>query len=266
MTVKRVPWHLFLGDARTVLAKLPAHHFHCAITSPPYYWQRDYNTAGQIGLEWRIDEYVNAIADSMDAVHRVLRKDGLLFLNLGDTYYSMKGQPQGHDRKNPGRRLGLRAVDTKGLGVPKKTTIGIPWRVALRMIDRGWILRSPIVWKRKQPVPEPSVRDRPWRTYEMVFMFAKSTSYFFSKESLGREQDVWTIASQSKTGNHPAVFPAQLVERCLKIGCPEGGNVLDPFVGSGTVLKVALNSGRPATGIDINQTFCRATASVLGEL
>ena len=120
--------------------------FHCAITSPPYYSQRDYKVNGQIGLEKTIDEYITAVADHMDQLKRVIRNDGTLFLNLGDTYYSAKGQPKGSDRKNSSRRFGLRAVDASGLGVPRKTAIGIPWRVALEMVARGWVLRSPIIW------------------------------------------------------------------------------------------------------------------------
>src|SRR5207244_13554109 len=125
---------------------------------------------GQLGNEPKIDAYVSNLADAMDGVKRVLRSDGLLFLNLGDTYYSAKGQPTGVDRKNGARRFGLRAVDASALGVPRKTIIGIPWRVALEMITRGWTLRSPIVWQRNGSIPEPTARDRPWRTYEMVFI------------------------------------------------------------------------------------------------
>lgn len=98
----------------------------------PYFWQRDYDVAGQIGLEPSIDGYVRSVCDTMDEIKRVLSRDGVLFLNPGDTYYSAKGKPQGHDPKHNGRRLKiLRAVDTSGLGVPQKTLIGIPWRVAL---------------------------------------------------------------------------------------------------------------------------------------
>jgi DNA modification methylase len=232
--------------------------FRCVVTSPPYYWQRDYKVAGQIGQEKTITGYVDAIANVMDEVRRVLTNDGLLFLNLGDTYYSAKGQPKGVDRKNGARRFGLRAVDASGLGVPRKTIIGIPWRVALEMIRRGWTLRSPIVWRREGSIPEPTAHDRPWRTHEMVFMFSKSPRYFFSRANLRGAEDVWTISSRPRGSNglHSAAFPDELVERCLEIGCPEGGAVLDPFVGTGTVLRVALASGRPATGIDLSEEFC----------
>ena len=216
--------------------------FNCAITSPPYYWQRDYKVLGQIGQEKTIDGFVKSVADTMDKVRRVLTADGLLFLNLGDTYYSAKGQPKGEDKKSSARRFGLRAVDASGLGVPRKTIIGIPWRVALEMVARGWILRSPIVWTRKGASPEPTAKDTPWRTYEMIFMFSKSPRYYFSRSALNREEDIWTISTRRRSngGVHAAAYPEQLVERCIQIGCPEGGRVLDPFAGTGTTLRVAL--------------------------
>jgi DNA modification methylase len=241
---------------------LPADRFSCVVTSPPYYWQRDYEVPGQIGQEPSIDGYVRAVCDTMDAVRRVLSRRGVLFLNLGDTYYSAKGKPQGRDPKHNGRRLKvLRAVDTSGLGVPQKTLIGIPWRAALEMIARGWILRAPIIWRREHAIPEPNALDRPWRTYEFMFMFTKSRKYDFAREPLksSRVEDVWTIESRPKAGRtHPAVFPAELVSRCLQLGNPRRGPVLDPFAGSGTVLRVALELGMSAVGIDLNPRFCRA--------
>ncbi len=257
-TREGIAWKVHRGDVNKVLATLQEGRFHCVITSPPYFWQRDYNVEGQIGKESRIEDYVNSLAAAMDSVKRVLRRDGLLFLNLGDTYYSAKGEPKGIDRKNGARRFGLRAVDASGLGVPRKTAIGIPWRVALAMIRRAWTLRSPIVWQREGSLPEPTAKDRPWRTYEMIFMFSQSPRYYFLRQALGGEEDIWKISSRPKNtkGVHSAAFPEELVEKCLRIGCPEGGEVLDPFAGSGTVLRVALRSRRPAAGIDLSGRFC----------
>lgn len=264
-TAEGVPWEVHKGDSSQVLSRLSANFYNCVITSPPYYWQRDYKVDGQIGLEKTIDEYVDKITETMESVRRVLTKDGLLFLNLGDTYYSAKGQPKGDDKKNGARRFGLRAVDASGLGVPRKTIIGIPWRIALSMIAKGWVLRSPIVWRREAVLPEPTAKDRPWRTYEMVFMFSKSPRYYFSRENLGEDEDVWTISDRptNTKGIHSAAFPEQLVKKCLNIGCPKDGHVLDPFAGSGTVLRVALNSGRAATGVDLSERYCQHMVSEL---
>jgi DNA modification methylase len=257
-TRERIAWEVHKGDAHNVLKGLEANSFNCVVTSPPYYWQRDYKVVGQIGQEKTIDGFVKNIADTMDQVRRVLAQDGLLFLNLGDTYYSAKGEPKGADKKSSARRFGLRAVDASGLGVPRKTIIGIPWRVALEMIKRGWILRSPIVWTRRGSIPEPTAKDRPWRTYEMVYMFSKSPRYYFSRGPLNGEQDIWTISTRRRSngGLHAAAYPEQLVERCIDIGCPPNGRVLDPFAGTGTTLRVALRSGRSASGIDLSEQFC----------
>ena len=260
-------WNLYCGDALRVVGALAADRYACVLTSPPYFWQRDYKVPGQIGLEPTIDGYVKAICDIMDEVRRVLDPKGVLFLNLGDTYYSAKGRPHGKDRKHNGRRLDtLRVVDASGLGKPKKTLLGMPWRVALEMIDRGWILRCPIIWRRENTVPEPNASDRPWRTYEHVFLFSKSRSYQFNRAALreAKVEDVWTVESHSRAGReHPAVFPGDLVRRCLAIGNPRRGPVLDPFAGSATVLRAALEFGADADGVDLSPAYCREAASCL---
>lgn len=272
-TVSGVDWRIYCGDARSVLTTLSDETFSCAITSPPYYWLRDYGVSDQIGKEETVSEYVQAIADTTDEVYRVLKKDGILFLNIGDTYYSGKGESQGKDPKNHKRRFGLRAVDKSGgLGIQlkPKTIIGIPWRVAIEMCTRGWILRSPIIWHRKGRLNE-AVKDRPRRSYEYIFMFVKNRKYYFNRDALltqNIEEDMWTITTRPKTTNgiDTAPFPDELVKRCIDIGCPPNGTVLDPFAGSGTTLRVAVQSGHPATGIDLNPSFCAYIANSLGLL
>lgn len=260
----RCQWNIYQGDATAVLKNFKDESYHCVVTSPPYYWLRDYGVAKQIGQEETVDEYVRAISSTMDEVYRVLKQTGVLFLNLGDTYYSGKGMSHGHDPKSNKRRFGLRAVDKSGgLGIQlrPKTIIGIPWRVATEMSRRGWILRSPIIWHRKHSLPE-AVKDRPRRSYEYVFMFVKDRKYYFNRQVLIDAQvaeDMWTITARPKPTNgiDTAPFPDELVQRCLDIGCPPEGAVLDPFAGSGTTLRVALQSGRSATGIDLNPEFCQ---------
>ena len=153
---------------------------------------------GQIGHEESVSAYVDAIANIMDEVYRTLTDDGLLFLNLGDTYYSGKGKSHGTDPKSSKRRFGLRAVDKSGglgIGLRPKSTIGIPWRVALEMAKRNWVVRSAIIWHRKHALIE-AVRDRPRRSYENIFMLAKSRRYFFNRPALRDvvvEEDVSTL-------------------------------------------------------------------------
>ena len=267
-----MPWQLFCGQALHALRFVDDSSIDCVITSPPYYWLRDYQVEGQIGLEDNVEDYVNAITDVMDAIFRVLNPTGTLFLNLGDTYYSGKGRPHGADKKSSKRRIGLRAVDKSGglgIGLQRKSVIGIPWRVALRMCERQWVLRSPIVWRRPQSLREP-VRDRPSRGYEHIFFFAKSRHYFFDKTRLPQEEteDVWTISARSKSNGakETAPFPDELVAQCLAVGCPPGGTVLDPFCGSGTTMRVALETGHPAIGIELSDSFCQYIRHELAEL
>jgi DNA modification methylase len=261
-SIEGLPWGVYRGDAEKVLERFPSESINCIVTSPPYYWLRDYGVDGQIGLEDSVDGYVKAIAGVMHEALRVLRKDGVLFLNIGDTYYSGKGASQGRDKKSNKRRFGLRAVDKSGglgIGLQRKSIIGIPWRVAIEMSTSGWVLRSPIIWHRESCLPE-HVRDRPSRSYEYVFMFVKDRRYYFNKQPLidqKVEEDMWTIPAKSKAnGLDTAPYPDELVRRCLEIGCPPSGVVLDPFLGSGTTARVAVKMGHTAVGIELNDEFC----------
>jgi DNA modification methylase len=264
-------WSLFNGPAKESLDLIADESIDCVVTSPPYFWLRDYKVKGQIGLEDSVEGYVGAVKEVMAKVQAKLKPDGALFLNLGDTYYSGKGEPHGNDKKSSKRRFGLRAVDKSGgmgIGLQRKSIIGIPWRVANAMCLDNWVLRSPIIWHRENCLLEPTAKDRPSRSYEFVFMFVKARKYYFNKRSLPNDnwaEDVWNIAPRPKMNGalDTAPFPDELVERCLTVGCKPGGTVLDPFSGSGTTLRVALRLGRPAIGIDLNRDFCEyATKSL----
>lgn len=268
-TKKGLIWTLYNGEALTIINnKIKANSIDCIVTSPPYFWLRDYGMKGQIGLENTIDDYVKKITEVNNELYRVLKPTGLFFLNLGDTYYSGKGESQGIDKKSSKRRFGLRAVDKSGgmgVNLKPKSLIGIPWRVTTKMISEGWILRSTIIWYRKNSLPE-SVKDRPKRSYEFVFMFSKTKKYYFNQKPLleAEQEDMWTITARpklSKLGTAP--FPDELVQRCLSIGCPNKGVVLDPFVGSGTTIRVALENNINAIGIDLNKEFCEYIAKKL---
>ena len=226
-TYKNNEWTLLCGDAAQSLQQLDDQSVHCIITSPPYYSLRDYGETGQIGLEETVDEYIDVLCAVMD-------KSGGLGINLC-----------------------------------RKSIIGIPWRVAIEMTKRNWILRSPIIWHREKALPE-SVKDRPHRSYEYIFMFAKDRKYYFNRQPFidkQMDEDVWTIMPRpSGTKINTAPYPDELVSRCLAIGCPNGGTVLDPFVGSGTTMKVSLENGYHAIGIDLSQKFCQYVLKVLEDL
>jgi site-specific DNA-methyltransferase (adenine-specific) len=250
---------LIRNDALKGLLKLPSDTFNTVVTSPPYYWARDYGFDGQIGHEETAEQYVTNLANIFDEVRRVLHPEGVFYLNIGDTYYSGNGQPHGQDPRSPSRnfmRRKLRAVDKSGWDIPKKSLIGIPWKIAFELQSRGWTLRSDIIWNRLNAFAEPTARDRPYRQYEHVFLFSKNRFYSYDRSALGSEEDIWTIPiERGKQVDHNAPFPKELVRRCLSTGCPPGGFVLDPFVGSGTTLEVALDLGCHAVGIDLSEQY-----------
>ena len=273
-TVNGNHWQIHCDDATSALRSMEDESFDCVVTSPPYFWLRDYGMDShiEIGREATVEAYVDRLCEVLDEVHRLLRRDGLLFLNIGDTYYSGKGQSGGVDQKSSKRRFGLRAVDKSGglgIGLQRKSLIGIPWRVGLELMRREWVLRSTIIWHRKNCLPEP-VQDRPSRSYEYILMCAKDRHYAFDKKPLVDQridEDMWTVAARPKSARlKTAPFPDELVRRCLQIGCKDGGTVLDPFAGTGTTVRVALSEGFNAVGVDLSLEFCEYTAQQLEDL
>lgn len=286
---------IYTGDALEVLRGLPDGSVNCCVTSPPYYALRDYGMDGQIGRESSPKEYVSRLTEVFAEVRRVLRPDGTLWLNLGDTYAG-----RGEEEIKP------------------KDLIGIPWMAAFALRDDGWYLRNDIIWMKENPMPE-SVKDRCTRCHEHIFLFSKSKQYFFdykaisepvtesTKERLKRgiagsnkygapipgqpkvqtinlprehgsisdgdinplrsKRDVWIVNTVPFKGGHYAAYPPKLVESCILAGCPVGGVVLDPFMGSGTTGMVAKQHDRHYVGIEINPEFAAlAEARIGGDL
>jgi DNA modification methylase len=262
-------WATINDDVISGLKQLESESVNCIVTSPPYWWQRDYGVEGQMGHEDTIEGYVESLRKTFSEAKRVLNETGVLFLNIGDTYYNAKGQPHGKDDKHQGRQLAretLRAVDGPGLNLPRKSLIGMPWRVALALQEDGWTLRNRIVWERPAPMPEPSAHDRPWRTSEFIFLFAKDEHYWFDRDGLEDEEDIWKISARpDNPGSHFAPYPRELVRKCLACGCPPEGIVLDPFVGSGTTTIEALQKGNDVVGIDLKKEYCEFISSRIEE-
>ena len=249
---------LMHGDSATMLKALPSDVFNVAVTSPPYFWVRDYGYDGQLGHEESVEAYVDSLMDVFDEVKRTLNTEGVFFLNIGDTYYSGNGQPHGSDPKCSSRnflRKKVRPVDVSGWDIPKKSMIGIPWKVAFEMQQRGWTLRSSIIWNRCNAFVEPTARDRPYRQYEFVFMFSKARFYSFDRSKLV-EEDVWNIPiERNRRAKHNAAFPTELVRRCVEAASPPNGHVLDPFVGSGTSVLTSMAHQRNVVGIDMGDDY-----------
>ena len=254
----RMEYRILQGDCIEQLRTMEANSVHTCVTSPPYYGLRDYGHNGQIGLEETPEAYVAKLVKVFREVRRVLRDDGTLWLNLGDSY-------------------------------KEKQLLGIPWRVAFALQADGWYLRQDIIWHKPNPMPE-SVTDRCTKAHEYIFLLSKSERYYYDIDAMkekavkgdsgagarnytginGRERltqsessriegrnrrSVWTIATQPYPGAHFAAFPPDLIRPCIQAGCPPGGLVLDPFGGSGTTAQVAIQEGRNAIIIELNPKY-----------
>jgi site-specific DNA-methyltransferase (adenine-specific) len=264
------------GDAAEVLGALPAESADCIVTSPPYWRQRDYRgSRQQVGQEKTPEAYVARLRDIFQQCRRVLKPTGTAWLVIGDKYDDLR-------------------------------QLGLPWRVALALVDDGWILRADCIWHKPNAMPSPT-RSRPTTDHEYVFFFARSGDYYYDADAirephvtfsehskmrggrrhfgvrggtpengknsgdsnlhdgrwdqafhpLGRnKRTVWSIPLSKCRGAHFAVFPEPLVELCIQAGCPPGGLVLDPFLGSGTTAVVARRLGRHYLGIDRSREYC----------
>lgn len=176
------------GDCRETLKQLPDCSVHCCVTSPPYYGLRDYGCDGQIGLEASPAEYVQQMVDVFREVRRVLRPDGTLWLNLGDSYSGSRGGEQGESGQMANRSVAAARcrVRNKTLtfgGLKPKDLMGIPWRVAFALQEDGWWLRQEIIWHKPNPMPE-SVNDRCTKAHEQIFLLARSDRYYFDAEAI----------------------------------------------------------------------------------
>lgn len=185
------------GDSLEVLKTLEPESINCCITSPPYWGLRDYGTGkAQIGLELTPQEYVEKMVSVFAEVKRVLRKDGTLWLNLGDTYSAQRWTKKG-EKTTPAQPMNgmndtWRAIaPTKESGLPDKNLVGIPWRVAFALQSDGWYLRQDIIWHKPNPMPE-SVTDRCTKAHEYIFLMTKSANYHFDSEAI-KERSVWDV-------------------------------------------------------------------------
>ena len=190
-------WQLYQGDALETLKQMEDESINCCVTSPPYWGLRDYGVEGQLGLEPTPEEYVAKMVEVFREVKRVLRKDGTLWLNLGDSYAGSWGNyaptGQGGQRPKNTERWQREAYEGKAdwrpptsnklEGLKPKDLVGIPWRVAFALQADGWWLRSDIIWAKPNPMPE-SVTDRPTKAHEYIFLLSKSKRYFYDADSI----------------------------------------------------------------------------------
>ncbi|MGQ0565256.1 MAG: DNA-methyltransferase [Gemmobacter sp.] len=257
---------IYEGDALTVLQRLPDDSVQCVVTSPPYWGLRNYNNPEQIGLEETLPQFINRLRAVFAEVRRVLRPDGVFWLNIGDGYTSGNRGWRAPDKKNPARAMDVRPNTPDGLKA--KDLMGIPWRLAFALQDDGWYLRADIIWNKPNAMPE-SVRDRPTRAHEYMFMLTKGERYHYDRSAVlepnGRNcRSVWNIHTQGFVGAHFATFPPKLIEPCIKSSSRPGDMVLDPFFGSGTVGLVAQSLDRRYIGIELNPDYVALAVGRIG--
>lgn len=258
------------ADALSALSVIPDNTFRCCVTSPPYWGLRDYGIAHQIGAEPKLEDYVASLRLVFREVRRTLTEDGTLWLNIGDSYTSGGRTWRDADKKNKGRAMDYRAPTPDGL--KPKDLIGVPWRLAFALQDDGWYLRSDIIWNKPNCQPE-SVKDRPTRAHEYLFLFSKNERYFYDHEAIKEpssvgdrknRRSVWSVNTEAFSGAHFATFPTKLIEPCILAGSAPGDTVLDPFFGAGTVGVVASRLHRRFFGVELNEEYASLARRRLG--
>jgi DNA modification methylase len=330
------------GDCLDRLRSLPAESVQCCVTSPPYFGLRDYGVDGQIGLEQTPEEFIAKLVDVFREVRRVLKSDGVLWVNIGDSYAgSGRGNnPNGKQGTNKGTSFDPTNSGYVPDGCKPKDLIGIPWMLAFALRADGWYLRQDIIWHKPNPMPE-SVTDRCTKSHEYIFLLSKSSRYFYDAEAVrepikdasiarliqnvedqkgsdripgktngtmkavkfggnnpcpdtrlqsGKEwspkmagggskvsghsgyfdkdgnplcgvmankKSVWSVTTRGYKEAHFATYPPELIKPCILAGSRPGDVVLDPFGGSGTTGKVALELGRSAILCELNPDYIK---------
>lgn len=305
---------IYLGDCLSVLKTFPDESVNCCITSAPYYGLRDYGVEGQIGHEDTPKKYIQKLVNVFEEVRRILKDDGTLWLNLGDSW---AGSNQGAGTKNltakqaSNHGTNYMTMEThksklsKLNGYKPKDLIGIPWMAAFALRESGWYLRQDIIWAKGNPMPE-SVKDRCTKSHEYIFLLTKSRKYYFDTESIKEpvvtqpkardknkegyqadypkgdrfssgervygadgmrnKRDVWNVNIKPCKEAHFATFPDTLIEPCVLAGCPQGGIILDPFMGAGTTGMVAKRNNRNYIGIELNPNYIQIAENRINDV
>ena len=279
------------GDVFYNIKKLEDNSIDCVVTSPPYWGLRDYGVDGQLGLEPTYQEHIKNIVELFRAMKPKLKDSATIWLNYGDSYAATVNGTKAKDIKNDDRGFVDKPFSTIQGSIKPKDLVMIPNRIAIALQDDGWWIRSEIIWHKPNPMPE-SVRDRPTSSHEKIWLITKSKKYYYDADAIkeksiskgsvhvhkpGNKADeyvkqgllkaqqkpyhfknkrnVWTITTKPCKEAHFATFPKDLIEPCIKAGCPENGVVLDPFGGSGTTGIVAQSLNRTAILIELNPEY-----------
>ena len=249
------------GNCLNTLDELKEQSVNTVVTSPPYWGLRDYQTEDQIGLEKTPEEYTSNLVEVFRKIKRVLKDDGTVWLNLGDSYSGSGKGPSGSLNKDHHHMEKIHSAIVPS-GLKQKDLVGVPWRVAFALQADGWYLRQDIIWHKPNPMPE-SVQDRCTKAHEYIFLLSKNQKYYYDFEAVkedGHEcrknkRSVWTVNLKPFKQAHFATYPPDLIEPCILAGCPKDGTVLDPFGGAGTTALVANRNDRNAVILELNDDY-----------
>lgn len=266
------------GDSRNLIQNIPNNEIDLLVTSPPYWAKRVYTESGELGSEESPEKFVKNLADYFDIFIPHLKDTANVFVNIGDTYFGSgagawkkylneEGEITDVQKERKEKFFTLKPLQPKikqnGKLYQNKQLMLIPSRFAIEMQERGWILRSDIIWWKPNRIPA-SVKDRVNNTYEHVFHFVRKKKYYFDLDSikvkgkngkLKNPGDVWAINTQPLNGNHTATFPEELIEIIVNCGSLKGGIVFDPFMGTGTSWIVTHKLDRKFIGFEISNDF-----------
>ncbi|SKA30101.1 site-specific DNA-methyltransferase (adenine-specific) [Chitinophaga eiseniae] len=264
-------------DCLQGLRQLPDESVHCCVTSPPYWGLRDYGVVWQFGQEETPEAFVTRQVEVFREVRRVLRRDGTLWLNIGDSYASIsrqrtEEQVTGGLITGKAHHIACKDQINKVTGsLKRKDLVGIPWMLAFALRADGWYLRQDIIWSKPNPMPEPT-KDRCTKSHEYIFLLTKSQKYYFNQDAIridsgANRRSVWVMSGANYQGNHCATFPEELPHICILAGCPPDGVVLDPYSGAGTTALVARKLQRNFIGFELNpETIAEAEERLQREL
>jgi len=286
---------ILYGDCRKTLGAFLPKSAQMCVTSPPYYGLRDYGGEDQqIGLEQTPEDYVQELVNTFRLVRDVLKDDGTLWLNIGDSYYNYRSdgnypkQSVSKTKQDLPDKTPVRGNKFKNL--KSKDLIGIPWMLAFALRNDGWFLRQDIIWHKPNPMPE-SVKDRCTKSHEYIFLLSKSKNYYYDNEAIKEpaqdwgtrdrskgkyhnkgtglqphsgleksyptknKRSVWSVTNKPYKGSHFATFPRDLIVPCIKAGSKKGDVILDPFMGSGTTAMVSKELGRFYLGCELHEDY-----------
>jgi DNA modification methylase len=279
------------GNCIDKIKELEDNSIDCVVSSPPYFGLRDYGVDEQFGLEKTYQDYLANTVKVFETFKPKLKDTATIWWNVGDSYSSGKRTSTTNQSLRGNKNYGVTRTPVQN-GIKEKDLLMIPNRVAIALQDAGWYIRSEIIWHKPNPMPE-SVKDRPTSCHEKIWLITKSKKYYYDADAIkeksltfdnnirdrdttklnntpGRskmgglkennyltknKRNVWTVTTKPFKGAHFATFPKDLIEPCIKAGCPEGGVVLDPFGGSGTTGIVSALNNRNAILIELNQKY-----------